>query len=282
MNDSTNPNAQQIEYWNGPVGERWVALQDKLDRNLSGVTDGILPFAAARAGERVLDIGCGGGTTSFLLEEKVGPEGAVLGADISRPLLGLARERAKAKGSRVQFLEADASASDFGGGRFDLGFSRFGVMFFADPIAAFANIKRAMAPGGRLAFVCWRAMRDNEWTRVPFDAAKRFLPDEGPADPHAPGPFAFADPARLKTILARAGFADVAIEKYDTTMRLGGTAQTAASEAFNIGPVARAVAGLDEATRAKILAAIEAAWKPFESPNGVAPGAAVWLVGAKA
>jgi len=210
----------------------------------------------------------------------VRPNGSVAGVDISAPMLAVARARAHSGQADIPFIEADASVYDFQP-TFDLVFSRFGVMFFADPFAAFANIHKAVAPKGRLAFVCWRSMPENMWAAAPFAAAKHLLPPQEAPDPYAPGPFAFADGARLTDILSRAGFHDVALTKFDGAMNMGDTAAEAANEALNIGPLARAAAELDDAARAKILDVVATAMQKFAGPRGIAPAAACWLVSAK-
>ena len=149
----SNANAQQREYWNGPAGERWAKAQDQIDRHLGSITEMLMAFAAPKTGERVLDIGCGGGTTALLIRERVGPEGGVTGVDISAPNLAVARARCHAGMADVTFVEADAATYDFQP-VFDLAFSRFGVMFFDNPAQAFANIRKALVTEGRLAFVC--------------------------------------------------------------------------------------------------------------------------------
>jgi ubiquinone/menaquinone biosynthesis C-methylase UbiE len=268
-------NTQQIEYWNGAVGERWARLQETIDNNLGEITKSLMPFANAQPGERVLDVGCGCGTTTILLSKAVGPNGNVTGVDISTPMLAVARGR----GANANFMEADASLHRFKPTH-DLIFSRFGVMFFADPLAAFANLRKALKPHGRLAFVCWRAAAENAWASVPYAAARDHLPPQEPTDPLAPGPFAFADDARLNAILTQAGYREIRIEKLDSVMNMGTTAEEAAAQALNIGPLARAAAGLDEAAREKIRAVVQAALAKFASPLGVTPPAACCLVGA--
>jgi len=273
-------NEQQIEYWNGRAGQRWAAQQERIDWNLAEITEAVIPFARAKPGEHILDIGCGCGTATLMLARAVRPNGSVAGVDISAPMLAVARARAHSGQADIPFIEADASVYDFQP-TFDLVFSRFGVMFFADPFAAFANIHKAVAPKGRLAFVCWRSMPDNMWAAAPFAAAKHLLPPQEAPDPHAPGPFAFADGARLTDILSRAGFHDVALTKFDGAMNMGDTPAEAANEALNIGPLARAAAELDDAARAKILDVVATAMQKFAGPRGIAPAAACWLVSAK-
>src|SRR6201992_1836826 len=194
-------NKAQIDYWNGPTGEKWAKYQSVMDRTLADSAEAVLALANAQPGERVLDIGGGTGATSLLLAEAVVPDGAVTGVDVSQPMLGLARERAQAK--NIRFIEADAASYPFQP-EFDLIFSRFGVMFFADPAAAFANIRKGVDKAGLLFFIWWGRVREMHGASLPFSIAKPFLPDQPPGDPHAPGPFAFADADRLRTILEKA------------------------------------------------------------------------------
>jgi len=270
-------NQDQIDYWNGPAGQRWAEAQESLDRTLASIGKAFLAFAAVKPGERVLDIGCGCGTTTLAFADAAGPNGRVTGLDISAPMLGLARTRAA--GRPIEFVQADASVHPFRA-EYDVATSRFGVMFFADPVAAFANIRKALKPGGRLAFLCWRAMPDNVWAVVPFAAARDLLPAQPPPDPNAPGPFAFADPVRLRSILESAGFKAVRIEKLDSVMNMAPNAREAAQFALGIGPLARAAAELDDITKTKIVARVSEALKKYETPSGVALPAACWLVGA--
>ena len=269
-------NAEMREYWNGAVGERWAAFQPVLDKSLQAISDAALAFAAARAGERVLDIGCGTGTTTYALAKAVGPGGSVTGVDISRPMLAAARPR----GTGVNFREGDASTQLFHPTH-DLVFSRFGVMFFDDPIRAFANIKKAIKPHGRLAFACWRDVKENLWASAPMAAARDLVPPQPPGDPYAPGPYAFADGERLAGILAKAGYRDIRMEALDTVVNLGATLDDATMQVLNIGPLARAATGLDDATREKIRSVVRDALLPYQMPEGVTPPAACWLVGAK-
>jgi len=274
-------NADQIQFWNGQAGEKWARLQDRTDLMLNNITDALMPFACVREGERVLDIGCGCGSTTFRLAMSAGKTGSAVGIDISTPMLAVAQARAQAMLSDVQFVESDASSHDFQP-VFDLVFSRFGVMFFDDPVSAFTNIRRALAPKGRLAFVCWRAFKENDWSFVPFAAAWSFLPEQPPTDPYAPGPFAFAEAERTKSIIEKAGFRNVEIKKLDTTSNMGATVEEAADGALNIGPLSRAANDLPETVRAKIHDAVREALVKFKTPPGITPGAACWLVGGTA
>jgi SAM-dependent methyltransferase len=228
----------------------------------------------------VVDIGCGGGTTALMIRERVGSEGAVTGIDISAPNLAVARARCHAGMADVSFVEADAATCDFQP-VFDLAFSRFGVMFFDDPPRAFANIRKALVKGGRLAFVCWRTFKENEWAFAPYQAVLDLLPPQERMDPHAPGPFAFADSARVKALLEQVGFRDVLIKAHDTTVNLGETVDDAVAEALTIGPLARAAAELDESARDKIRARIAPVFEKYRTRFGITSPGAVWLVSAQ-
>jgi SAM-dependent methyltransferase len=274
-------NTAQEEYWNGRAGETWVELNRLLDMELRPL--GLEAQAALRPqpGERVLDIGCGGGETSLDLARAVSPGGAVLGVDISRTLLEVAERRAESLDADVRFEAADAQISDFGGERFDAAFSRFGVMFFADPARAFANILKALKSGGRIAFVCWRPPQENPLMTAPFKAAEHLIPPQPPSDPLAPGPFAFADPERVRHILGEAGFGQVAVRPFDA--RVGGwTPEEALVVAQRVGPLG-AVLRENPDLRSKVLDAVARELQRHTGADGkVEMGAAVWIVTATA
>ncbi|MBU1376559.1 MAG: class I SAM-dependent methyltransferase [Alphaproteobacteria bacterium] len=275
----SEPNAPQVEYWNHAVGSTWVEMQSPLDRQLEPLGRRAMAALDLKPGERVLDVGCGGGTTSLALAALVAPEGQVTGVDISRPLLETARRNATGVAG-VQFVEADAQTYPFAPGGFDAAFSRFGVMFFADPAAAFANIRKALKPGGRLAFVCWRAPAENPIMVLPMAAASPHLPPAPPPEPDAPGPFAFADANRVRDILGAAGFAGVEVQPFDLKIGSGGL-DTALEVALKVGPLGRQLRENPD-QREVVIAAVRAALAPHETPDGVKLGSATWIVTATA
>lgn len=272
-------NEDQIKFWNEKAGQNWTILQAWMDVNMAAIGDAILAFAQATPDMNVLDIGCGTGATSLAI---AGIGAKVTGVDISKPMLGLARERASKAGLPITFIEADASIHPFTP-EFDLIFSRFGVMFFEAPTIAFANMRKALKSGGRMAFVCWRTPPENPWASAPLLAAKPLLPEQQPPDPLAPGPFAFADPNRVEDILSQSGFSEIRIEKFDTVMTMGDDLDFVASRMLQIGPLSRAAGEVDDATRARIAEVVQEALANFVRPDGeIAPPAACWLVAAKA
>jgi SAM-dependent methyltransferase len=188
----------------------WAEVRETLELQLRPLGRRALTALAPQAGETVLDIGCGGGDTALELSRLVSPNGTVVGVDLSAAVLAFARRAAEGC-ERVRFVQADAQMFPFESASFDAAFSRFGVMFFADPAAAFINIRRSLKPNGRLAFVCWRALEENQLDIVPLTAASAHLPPQPVGDRDAPGPFALADPDRVHGILKGAGFEEIDI-----------------------------------------------------------------------
>ena len=272
------PNAGQIAYWNGESGERWSSRVTITERVFGPLRAAALAAAGVASGDRVLDIGCGCGATTMELAQVATH---VLGVDVSQPMLAVARSRAERhRIGNVAFVEADASRHDFDEGAFTLGFSQFGVMFFDDPPGAFANIRRGLA-GGRLTFVCWRAAEENAWGAVPARAAAPLLPPVAPINAPGPGPFAFADAGRIRSILGGAGFRDVTVTPQDAELRMGGDPREAADVAAGFGTVARQLAGVEPRVRAAAVDAIADALRDFQGDDGVYLGAAVWIVTAR-
>jgi SAM-dependent methyltransferase len=281
----TGPNAAQIAYWNSEAGPRWVAMQERMDAMLAPLMQAGMDRARPVAGERVLDIGCGCGATVLEFAGRVGLNGSVVGVDISAPMLGRARERVQANSlANVCLTLSDAATHAFAPGAFDLAFSRFGVMFFDEPVGAFANIRSALASTGRLAFICWAPPQDNPWLTVPLAAAGPYLPPQPETDPTAPGPFAFADPDRVRGILTGAGYSAVDVARHDTTMRICGPGEVEGAARFAVesGPVGRALAGAGPDARAAAEQAIAAELRRLEGPGGIELPGSVWLVSARA
>lgn len=276
-------NTEQIEYWNGEAGKRWAQDDDTMARLLQPVSQALLDHAAPAGCKHALDVGCGGGSQSLMLAQRLGEGSRVLGVDISAPMLEVARRKAQAPaGGRasLDFLQADAASHPFAAGDFDLLFSRFGVMFFDDPVAAFTNLRTALQPGGWLAFSCWQAMKQNDWVRIPLQAALQHLPPPEPLPPNAPGPFAFADPARVESILGAAGFSRFALAPLTLTLRISESPDLgeAVRELARIGPVARLLADQPQAVLDRVFPAMEIALQPYFVDQALDMPAAVWLV----
>lgn len=273
MSDS---NAEQIKYWNGAAGATWTQSQERMDLMLQPLTQVALEAAAARADDHIIDIGCGCGDTSLQLATLAAQ---VRGIDISEPMLHRARARATDMGlTNISFDTADAANTPLSA-EHQLLFSRFGVMFFSDPTAAFTNLRTGLAPDGRLCFICWRPPRQNPWMSVGGAAIAPFLPEpETPPDPRAPGPFAFADKDYLAGLLTTAGFTNIDIEPVDRTLKLADTLDDAMRFQGEIGPVARALSELEGTQKEQALAAARAALAEHVTDTGIHLGAAIWLV----
>jgi SAM-dependent methyltransferase len=277
---STAPNADQILDWNGEQGRGWVEHQTVMDRMIEPFGNAALQAAAARPGETALDVGCGCGTTTLALAQAVGTRGRVLGIDISRPMLEVARRSVAERGMRnLDFVEADASTAPLPAGQ-DLLHSRFGLMFFDAPATALRHLRGALKPGGRCAFVCWRAPRDNPWAMTPLMAVRRALGvTPPPADPFAPGPFAFADDERLRTLLVDAGWVDVALQRVDAPVLIGPSARAAASHCLRLGPAARLAGTAAPQQQPMLAAAVESALTPLAAADGsIALNGSAWVV----
>ena len=275
----TNSNAEQIEYWNTKAGPTWVESQARVDQMLAPLTAILLEQAAAKDGERVLDVGCGCGDTSLQLAQT---GAAVWGIDISAPMLGRAKERAKERGlDNVAFSQTDASTQKLTPDH-DLIVSRFGVMFFADPTAAFRNLHTGLSPEGRLCFLCWQPPRANPWMSISGKAIQPFLtPPETPPDPRAPGPFAFAEKDYVAQVLGDAGFREIDLRSVTVDVHIADNLDDAVESQSRIGPMARALAELKGEKKDQAVAAARAALSAHVTRDGLDLGAACWLVTAR-
>jgi SAM-dependent methyltransferase len=272
-------NADQLAYWNGLGGHTWVARQTHTDIALAPVSEALLALAAPRAGERVLDIGCGCGATTLELARAVGPTGRVAALDISAPMLAVAKARAEAAGiANVDWLQADAATAALDG--FDLLVSNFGVMFFGDPVAAFAHMRSAASPGARRAFVCWRPLTENPWIEVPMQAVSRHLPPRPKPDPQAPGMFAFADPQHVLQVLTTAGWAPPRLDKLDLDLDVAASRglEEAVNQSTKIGAINSWLRDQPaEVVASAIVSVREALAKHLDGASVRLPGA-MWLV----
>jgi ubiquinone/menaquinone biosynthesis C-methylase UbiE len=269
-------NTDQFDSWNGESGLRWVADPDRRDRVLQPVADALLEAAGLNAGEHVLDIGCGCGATTLAAARAVAARGAVLGADLSEPMLAVAKRRAADAGvDNVRFEQADAQIHRFGDATFDVAVSRFGTMFFADPAVAFANVARSVRPDGRLVIATWQPLLANDWLTVPGAALLRFgsMPDEA----EGPGMFAQSDPSVITAALAAAGFDDIRVGAMAVTLTLGADPADAAGYLADSGPGRAVLDTIPEADRPTALAAVQAVLADHTTSTGVHLRAGIWV-----
>lgn len=279
-------NTEQAEHWNSGEGvAHWIRNQARFDRMGEPFATLILDAAALRPGSQVLDVGCGWGATTLAAARLIAP-GQAVGIDLSGPMLALARAGAEAAGlGNAVFLQGDAQVHPLEPASFDTVISRFGTMFFGDPVAAFANIRSATRPAGRLVLVCWQPLADNQWLLVPGAAlAEHVPPPAGYGSGDGPGMFAFADPDRLRRILAAAGWRDIEITSQHASILVGGGGGVDdAVEFLRTGSMGRMMlAGADAGTVDRAVASVRAALAPYADADGVHLGAAVWLVQAVA
>ena len=272
-------NAEEIAYWNGPAGQRWLKRQPSQDAVLAPIGEILLERANPSRGEVVLDIGCGCGATTFALARRVAPTGHVLGIDVSSPMLERARQLAP-EDLPVEFILADATVHPFDPGRAGLLCSRFGVMFFADPARSFANMRRGLRAGARLAFACWRQPRENPWLLLPLQEAYRHVPRLPEVGPEDPGPFSFANEQRVRAILELAGFAAVGLEAIDLRLDLanGCGLDAAVDTALGIGPASRALDSQPPELKRAAAESIRTALARHQEGDSVRLAAALWIV----
>jgi SAM-dependent methyltransferase len=256
----------------------WAEVRELVELQLALLGRRGLAALAPRPGERLLDIGCGGGETTLELARAVAPDGTVLGVDLSAAVLAYAKQAAEGC-DRVRFLHADAQGFQFKPASFDAAFSRFGVMFFTDPTAAFVNVRRSLRPNGRLAFVCWRALQENTLDMLPLEAASAHLPPQPAHDPDAPGPFSLANPDRVRGILEGAGFVQIEITAHDDLVGSGNLDAMLAvcSKVGALGKILRE----NPEHRAAVLPAVRSALATHDGPDGVKLNAATWVVTAR-
>jgi SAM-dependent methyltransferase len=263
----------QTAIWNGPRAQKWVEEQELLDR-LFKPFEGLLVDAVS-VGQRVLDVGCGTGATTLAVARRVGARGQAVGVDISEPMIALARERAQRENSNAKFIVASAETYDFEPASFDLVVSRFGVMFFDDPVRAFSSLRRAAK---EMRVVAWRSPEDNPFMVVAEKAAAPFLPELPPREPNAPGQFGFGDAAYVRGILEQSGWKEIEIRPIDIESSFP---ESELERYFTkLGPLGVALHDADEETRARIIEVVRAAFGPYISDGEVRFNAACWMVNA--
>lgn len=261
------------------AGLTWAKVAPALDRQLAPLGESALDALAPKKGEHVVDVGCGAGQTCVQLADAVGPSGSVFGIDISPALVSAARDRTQTL-PQVQIVEADAQAFDFAPKTFDTLFSRFGVMAFQDPVAAFSNFHRALKPKGRLAFVCWQPLEKNAIDHIPLNAAIPVLPASLTKDLSRSHPFSFAKPDQVKRILEEAGFHTIDVVAHAKTVDCGDE-ESALDLALSVGPLGKIVRE-NPSVRDRVRDPVRRALEKWKEPRGIFLKAAVWVVTAKA
>lgn len=274
-------NSDQSTLWNGTGGRAWVVNQTLLDHMFQPFEPILLDALPAGDGHRrVLDIGCGTGATSLAIAQRLGDRGECVGVDISAPMLDMARERAARLGVAARFVQADVQTHRFAPASIDHFASRFGVMFFDDPVAAFANLRRAARPGATMRAIAWRSPAENAFMTTGERAAAPLLPDLPVRQPGAPGQFAFADRQRVAAILAQAGWSGIDIRPIDVPCELPEPDLT--HYIGWLGSVGQRLLTADEATRARVIQTVRAAFAPFVQGDTVRYTAACWQIDAQA
>ncbi len=278
------PNAGEAAFWASQGGQKWVDYQESLDRLYGGITEALLREAAPQPGEHVLDLGCGTGATTFAFSKHIAPDGTITGLDFSPVMLGLARIRAENPGTAgLTFREADAQTFPFEPDSYNLLVSRFGCMFFNNPVQAFRNLRSALRPGARVRLATWAAMAENPWMAIPRDIAVARLGAPPKAAPTAPGPFAFADPGYAMGILTEAGYMGVEAAPLRVELVAPDTIEEAGRLASEVGPVARVILARNGTAEdaAAIAEAVTAALLPYRRPDGIRVPAALHLFSAR-
>jgi SAM-dependent methyltransferase len=279
--DVTHENGdEQTRLWNGPAGRSWVDAQELLDQVLKPFEDMLTADVVRGSGDRVLDVGCGTGSTTLAIARELGASGRCTGIDISAPMIAAAQARAEREGVRADFIRADAQRYEFEPESFDMIVSRFGVMFFDDPVRAFANLRRSARKGARLRFVAWRSPAENPFMTAAERAAAPLLPGLPPRRPDAPGQFAFADSRRVEGILDASGWTGREIRPIDVPCVL--PEKDLIRYLTRLGPVGVMLEEADERTRAQVIETIRPAFDSYVRGTRVQFTAACWIVSARA
>jgi SAM-dependent methyltransferase len=277
VNGPHETNDEQARLWNGPSGRAWVENQELIDHLYKPLEELIVAIASAKPRQAVLDVGCGAGATTLAVARYAT---TCVGVDISEPLIAAARARAERERTPATFICANAQRYAFDPARFDLIVSRFGIMFFDDPVEAFANLRRATRDGGELRVIPWRSAAENPFMTTAERAAAPLLPNLPPRRPNAPGQFALADDRRMQAILDASGWHDVDIRALDVTCTMPAAALP--HHVTRLGPVGLALQEADETTRVRVTDAVLAAFEPFVHGDEVRFTAACWMVAARA
>ena len=270
---------EQAKLWNGPAGRAWVESQELLDRLLKPFEALLVEQVSAAGRLQVLDVGCGTGATTLAVARLLEGKGACTGLDISEPMTTAAKARAEREKTPARFICANAQAYEFES-RFDMIVSRFGVMFFDDPVRAFSNLRRAVTDDGEIRFIAWRSAAENPFMTTAERAAASLLPNLPARKPDGPGQFAFGNGQRVHTILEESGWKRIDLRPVDVTCTL--PEKELVPYLTHVGPVGLALQEADDATRARVVDALRAAFTPYIYGAEARFETACWLVGAQA
>ena len=268
----------QATLWNGPAGRAWVEMQELLDHVFKPFENLLVDAVSCSPATRILDVGCGTGTTTLAIARRSSTKGRCVGVDISEPMLALARERAEREDTPATFIHGDAQTYSFEPMRFDVILSRFGVMFFDDARRAFANLRRAAAGDAELCFIAWRSAAENPFMTTAERAAAPLLPNMPPRRPDGPGQFAFADRDRVHAILHESGWTGIDILPLDVACTL--SEPDLFRYVTRLGPVGLMLQDADDDTRARVGESIRGAFDPYVHGDQVRFTAACWMVSA--
>lgn len=271
---------EQVKLWNGAAGRAWVETRDVLEAMFKPLEELLVRAVSDAAASRVLDIGCGTGATTFAVARALGPEGRCTGIDISEPMIAAARARAEREGRSASFICSDAQTCVFAPASFDMIISRLGVMFFADPVQAFANLRRAARPGAALRFIAWRGAAENPFMTTAEQATRPLLPDLPARRPDAPGQFGFADRKRVESVLKRSGWDAIAIEPIDIALSFPLSELT--RYVSWLGPVGTLLQAMEEPRRTQVVETVRGAFDRYVHGNEIRFTAACWMVAARA
>ncbi|MFQ3458795.1 class I SAM-dependent methyltransferase [Bradyrhizobium sp. UFLA01-814] len=271
---------EQVKLWNGAAGRAWVETRDVLEGMFKPLEELLVRAVSDAAASRVLDIGCGTGATTFAVARVLGRQGHCTGIDISEPMIAAARARAEPEERPVCFICADAQSCPFAPASFDMIISRLGVMFFADPVQAFANLRRAARPGAALRFIAWRGAAENPFMTTAEQAAKPLLPDLPTRRPDAPGQFGFADRKRVETVLEDSGWDAIAIDPVDVALSFPASELT--RYVSRLGPVGTMLQAMEQPRRTQVIETVRGAFGRYIHGNDIRFTAACWMVAARA
>ena len=274
-------NQEQKEFWNEKKGKIWVSLESNIDKMLGPLGHHAIKILNPKSGEKILDIGCGTGSTSQSLSKLVGENGLITGIDISEPILSFAKNRLENRNIKnIDFIQEDAQTFNLSNFNYDAIFSRFGIMFFEDPFFAFKNIKKSLNSRGRITFICWSNREENDWITLSSKVASQFLELPPKNNPREPGPFAFEEYSYIKEILTKSGWKNINIKNHKENIIVGKTLDHAAAFLSKMGPMSVPFENSNEKTKAKVIEALKECYSKYLIPKGVEFHFSTWIVSA--